>query len=463
MNMNELSKDIIKNIGGKENIVSLVHCATRLRFTLDSIENINKSALENLDGVMGVVASGGQAQIIIGTKVGQVYDAINDELGITSGESKKTEEGDKKAKGEKKEGNPIMRAIMVVPKVFTPILPAFVASSLLKALIAILNLTELIDVGSTTFQMLTIASDVAFFFLPILIAVSAARYFKTNIYMAAIIAAVLIHPSFAALIEAGGPITLFGLPVPLVKYGSSLIPSIIGVWILSYVEGFFNKHITESLRFVFAPLLTFLVMFVIMFVVVGPLGYYVGTLLATLMINLYDTAGVAAIVLIAVFKPFLVMTGMHYALAAAFLPVFIMQGYDAFYMVTSILPNLGQAGAAFGVFLRAKNKKLKAIALSTSFSAFMGITEPALFGINLKYKRPMIGAMTGAGVGALYAAIMGVKFIAMANFGIIGILGVMPEYMLHIVIAVIITLVVSTVVSFLLGINEKETDLPTLE
>lgn len=456
METEKLAKNIIKNVGGEENINNLVHCATRLRFTLADNDLVDKATLEEMDEVMGVVSSSGQAQIIIGNKVGQVYDAIIQETGEFS--------DSKSPKGpEKKEGNRLMQAIMVVPKVFTPILPAFVASSLMKAVLSILNITSLISADSSTLKMLTLASDVAFYFLPILIAVSAAKYFKTNIYLAAIIVAVLLHPGFTELISIGEPVSLLGLPVPLVNYGSSIIPAIIGVWILSYVEDFFNRMITENLRFIFAPLFTFMVMFFIMFVVVGPLGYYFGNFLASSMIKLYDTAGVAAIVLIAIFKPLLILTGMHYALAAAFLPVFTLQGYDAFYMVTSILPNLAQAGAAFGVSLRAKDKKLKALALSTSFSAFMGVTEPALFGINLKYKKPLIGAMIGAGTGALYAALMGVKFLAMANFGILGILGVMPEYMIHMVIAVIITLVVSVVATYILGIDETSASLPTMD
>lgn len=447
MDVNQLAKEIVKNVGGKKNIVNLVHCATRLRFTLSDNEKINAEELEKLDGVLGLVLNSAQPQIIIGNKVHEVCEAIYKQVGIT---------GEEKVENKKQDGNIFMRAIMIVPKVFTPVLPAFIACGLLKALFSVLQITGWMDASSTTYQILNFASDVAFYFLPILIAVSASKVFNANTYMAIAIVAILLHPTFAQMVQTGEAVSFLGLPVPLVNYGSSLIPAILGVWVLSYVEKFFYRYIPEILRFVFAPLLTFLTMLVIMFVAIGPLGYYCGTFLAKAMISLYDSAGIVAIVLIAVLKPFLVLAGMHYALAAAFLPVFVSTGVDAFYMVTSILPNLGQAGAAFGVFLKSKDKNVKSIALSTSFSAFMGITEPALFGVNLKYRRPMIGAMTGAGVGALYAAIMGVKFIAMANFGILGILGVMPKFMLHMVIAVIITLVVSTVITFVLGIDENK-------
>lgn len=447
MDVNQLAKEIVKNVGGKKNIVNLVHCATRLRFTLSDNKKINTEELEKLDGVLGLVLNSAQPQIIIGNKVHEVCEAIYKQVGIT---------GEEKVENKKQDGNIFMRAIMIVPKVFTPVLPAFIACGLLKALFSVLQITGWMDASSTTYQILNFASDVAFYFLPILIAVSASKVFNANTYMAIAIVAILLHPTFAQMVQTGEAVSFLGLPVPLVNYGSSLIPAILGVWVLSYVEKFFYRYIPEILRFVFAPLLTFLTMLVIMFVAIGPLGYYCGTFLAKAMISLYDSAGIVAIVLIAVLKPFLVLAGMHYALAAAFLPVFVSTGVDAFYMVTSILPNLGQAGAAFGVFLKSKDKNVKSIALSTSFSAFMGITEPALFGVNLKYRRPMIGAMTGAGVGALYAAIMGVKFIAMANFGILGILGVMPKFMLHMVIAVIITLVVSTVITFVLGIDENK-------
>ncbi|WKD59613.1 beta-glucoside-specific PTS transporter subunit IIABC [Corynebacterium caspium] len=447
MDKNKLAKDIIENVGGKENITGLVHCATRLRFSLADAKKVNDAQLNNLDGVLGVVANAAQPQVIIGNQVASVYEEITKEIGPVATDS---------AAAPKQDGNLAMRIIMIVPKVFTPILPAFVASSLLKALLAILLLAKVVANDSTTYQMLSLASDVAFFFLPILIAVSAAKVFKANPYMAAIIIAVLIHPSFQKMIAAGDPIHLAGIPVPLVNYGSSLIPAILGVWILSYVERFFNRLFPDSLRFVFAPLCTFLVMFFIMFTAIGPIGFYIGTALAAIMVKLYSTAGVVAIVVIAVLKPFLILTGMHYALAAAFLPVFTTLGYDAFYMITAILPNLGQAGAAFGVGVRAKDKKLKALAFSTSFSAFMGITEPALFGINLKYRRPLVGAMIGSGLGGLYAGIMGVKFIAMANFGIIGILGVMPQYLIHIIIAAVITLVASALATIIIGFDESQ-------
>lgn len=453
MDINKLAREIVKNVGGKKNIVNLVHCATRLRFTLSDNKKINEEELNKLDGVLGIVLNSAQPQIIIGNKVHEVCEAIYEQIGMN---------GEEKTENTKQDGNIFMRAIMIVPKVFTPVLPAFIACGLLKALFSVLQITGWIDASSSTYQILNFASDVAFYFLPILIAASAAKIFKANTYMAIVIVAILLHPTFSQMVATGEAVTIFGLPVPLINYGSSLIPAILGVWVLSYVEKFFYRYIPEILRFVFAPLLTFLVMLVIMFVVIGPIGYYCGTYLAKAMVSLYDSAGIVAIVLIAVVKPFLVLAGMHYALAAAFLPVFVSTGYDAFYMVTSILPNLGQAGAAFGVFLKSKDKKVKSIALSTSFSAFMGITEPALFGVNLKYRRPMIGAMAGAGVGAFYAALMGVKFIAMANFGILGILGVMPKFMLHMVIAVIITLVISAAVTFILGIDEekKNTDCP---
>ncbi len=447
MELKQLAADIITHVGGEENIKGLEHCATRLRFTLKDFKLADEKKLEQLDGVMGVVKNSAQLQVIIGTSVHDVCEAIYAQTNISAAaNNEKT----------KKEGNLFMRILAVIPQVFTPILPVIMAGGLLKAVFAILLPLNILNAASPTYQILNFASDVGFYFLPIFVAVSAAKVFKTNMFMAAMIGATLLHPSWTTMVGAGETITLLGLPVALVSYSSTMLPSIIGVWVLSYVDRFFNKYIPEFLKYVCVPLLTFIVMLVLMFVVIGPIGFYCGNYVATALMGIYDVAGWLAIVLIAAFKPLLVMTGMHYALTTAFLTMFTATGVDKFYMSASILANLGQAGATFGVFLKSKNTKTKSIALSTSFTAFMGITEPAMFGVTLKYKRPFAAAMIGAATGALYAAIIGIEFVAMTGVGITGILGVLPQYMVHILIACVITLIVSAVLTYILGFDEEK-------
>lgn len=447
MELKQLASNIIEYVGGEKNIKALEHCSTRLRFTIKDNKKVDEKKLEQLDGVMGVIKGSAQLQVIIGTKVHDVCEEIYAQTNIQAGTGT---DGD-----DKKQGNIFMRVLAVIPQVFTPILPVIMAGGLLKAVFAILLPLNILNATSSTYQILNFASDVGFYFLPIFVAMSAAKVFKTNMYMAALIGAVLLHPSWSAIVGAKEAITLFGLPVALVSYSSTMLPSIIGVWVLAYVDRFFNKYIPEFLKYVFVPLCTFIVMLFLMFVIIGPIGFYCGTYVAEALMGIYDVAGWLAIVLIAAFKPLLVMTGMHYALTTAFLTMFTATGVDKFYLSASILANLGQSGATFGVFLKSKNTKTKSIALSTAFTAFMGITEPAMFGITLKYKRPFIGAMIGAAAGALYAALMGVQFVAMTGVGITGVLGALPQYLVHILIACGITMVVSAVVTYMLGFDEE--------
>lgn len=445
MNKKDLAATILHLVGGEHNVAALTHCATRLRFNIKDDKKVDKKKLEATEGIMGVVTSSAQLQIIIGTEVHDVCEEIYKQTQLMPGSD------DVK---DSKKVNIFMRALAIIPRVFTPILPAIMAGGLLKALFAILQLTGILDAASTTYQILNFASDVSFYFLPILIAVSASNVFKTNTYLSVAVVAVLLHPSWTGMIDAKEAVSLFGITVPLVSYASTMIPAILGIWIMSYVERFFNKYVPEALKYVFAPLLTFLVMLCLMFIIIGPIGFYCGTYVSMALMSIYDVAGWLAIVLIAAFKPLLVMTGMHYALTTAFLTMFTATGVDKFYMSASILANLAQSGATFGVFLKSKNKKMKSIALSTSFTALMGITEPALFGVTLKYKKTFISAMIGAAVGALYAALAGVQFITMAGVGILGLLGVIPQFMIHMIIAAIITLVVSAGLTIVWGYRD---------
>lgn len=445
MNKKELAKSIIQLVGGENNVEGLEHCATRLRFTLRDYKKVESAKIEKLDGVMGVVNNSSQFQIIIGNQVHEVCEEIYSQMNIDIANNNQEKR--------KKEGNIFMRALAIIPRVFTPILPVLTAAGLLKALITILQMTG-VDTTSSTYVIINLVSDVGFYFMPVFVAISASKVFKTSTYMAIMIAAMLLHPNWSALVSANEAISLFGLPVALVSYSSSMLPALLGVWILSYIEKFFNKYIPELLQFICTPLLTALVMMILMFVVIGPLGFYCGEVISSILMSIYDVAGWIAIVLIAAFKPLLVMTGMHYALTTAFITMFTSLGVDKFYLSASILSNLAQGGAAFGVFLRTKDKKLKTIALSTSFTAVMGITEPAMFGITLKYKRPFVAAMIGAAVGALYAAITGVEFIAMAGVGILGIIGVVPQFIVHMIIASIITFVISAILTVVFGFEE---------
>jgi len=448
MNYKDLGKRIVKLVGGESNIESLTHCATRLRFSIIDYNKVNVEGLNALAGVFGVVKSSVQLQVIIGNNVPDVYEAIYE----LTNQATSMNEG----KDSNKKQNPIMRVIAVIPKVFTPILPVLVACGMLKALFAIAVMFKWIDNTTQTFIIFNYISDIVFYFLPFFVAVSSAKEFKANTYMSLALAGILLHPTFVGLVNAREAVHLFGLPVQLMNYASSLVPIIMGVYCLSKLESLLKKVIPDFLQFIFLPMFELLIMAILMLVIIGPAGSYLSKYVTDIFFGMYEVVGIPAIILMAAFKPLIVATGMHYGFTAAFMTTFSATGMDKFYVPASILANIAQGGAAFGVGLRAKSAELKSVAFSTSFSAIMGITEPAMFGITLKYKKPMIAAMIGAAAGGLYIGIMGVKIIAMTGVSILGVLGSAPESMMHFSIGSAITIIVSAIVAFVLGFNEED-------
>ena len=457
MNLENFVKQIVTYVGGEKNVLGLSHCATRLRFTLKNNKKVEIEKIKELDEVLGVVSTTEQLQIIVGNQVDRYYDAIVSKYQFNL---------DNVVKEEKAEGNIFMRAISVVPKVFGPILQVLTVSGMLKVILSLLTIFKVLPSDNSTYIFLNYISDICFYFLPIFVAVSASKVFKTNTYFAVVIACILLHPTYTGIVAEGGNATIFGLPVALISYSSTMLPVLISTWILSYVEKFFKKVIPSALSFLLVPVLTIVVMAVITLVVIGPLGYYLGIYVGNFILSFYNVAGVLAVVVVSALKPLLVATGMHATLTTIFLQMFMTNGYDLFYLPASILSNLGQGGAALGVALRSKDIKTKSIGFSAAFSAIIGgITEPALYGITMKYKKAMAAAMIGSAFGGLYTGIIGVTYVAPAGMGITGALGIMPEFMIHGVISYVITLVISIVLGYLFGeeaknkIEEKTTDL----
>ena len=447
MNNKDLAKKIVELVGGESNIESLTHCSTRLRFSIKDDSKVGEEGLNALDGVFGIVKSSVQLQVIIGNNVPDVCEAIYSITNLSASTNS--------AKEVKKESNPIMRAIAIIPKVFTPILPVLVACGMLKALFTIAVMFKWIDNTTQTFIIFNYISDIVFYFLPFFVAVGSAKEFKANAYMSIALAGILLHPTFVSLVSAQEAVYLLGLPVQLVNYASSLMPIILGVYCLSKLEILLKKIIPQFIQFILLPMFELLIMGILMLIVIGPAGFYLSKYVTDIFFGLYNVVGIPAIVLMAALKPLIVMTGMHYGFTAAFMTTFSATGMDKFYLPASVLANIAQGGAAFGVGLRAKKTEVKSIAFSTSFSAIMGITEPAMFGITLKYKKPMIAAMIGAAVGALYVGIMNVRIIAVTGVSILGVLGAAPESMMHFAIGSAITIVASAIVAFVLGIDEE--------
>lgn len=418
MDTKDLSKKILVNIGGSQNVNNVTHCATRLRITVKNEAQINQDKIDGLAGILGSVNSGGQFQIIIGQNVGRVYEAFSAELEGSSDKVEKEEGLVETTIGDKKK-SVFSNILDTITGIFTPLLPAITAAAMIKTLLVLLNLFHLIDPTGGTYKVLTFAGDTAFYFMPVLVAFSASMKFKLNPYLGVLMGLLLIHPSFVEIVADKNPINLFGfLPVTLANYSSTVIPIMLIIWIASYVDRYADKFCPDAVKFFIRPLATFLVMIPLALVVVGPLGYLVGIGLE----NVIDAIQAHAIwvlpLIFGALSPIFIMTGMHYAITIPLvLQSISSNGFDML-GIGFLVANIAQGGAAFAVGRYAKATQVKSLAYSSGFTALLGITEPALYGVNLKYKKPFLAVMIAGGISGLLAGILSVKRMTFAPTGL---------------------------------------------
>ncbi len=439
--------DVLKLVGGEKNVDSVTHCATRLRFNLKDESIANGEAIKNVSGVMGVASSGGQYQVIIGNEVNKVYRALT-ELGHFS-----NQQSDAPAV---KKGR-FTTILDTIAGIFTPILPAMIGCAMIKAVLLILKTFNLVDLAGQFNTIMTFIGDAAYYFLPMLLAWSAAVKLKANVGLSLTVAGVLLHPSFMALMSAGEPITFLGLPVTPATYSSSVIPIILAVWILSYVERFAEKYSPSVIKSILKPLIILIVMAPLTLIVLGPLGAIAGNYLASGVGYINTHVGWLLSGVIGGAFPFLIMTGMHYSLGPVVLTAYAQTQKDSIVGPGMLMHNIAQGAAALAVGLRTKNKAFKQVALSTSVTALLGITEPALFGVNLRLKKPLIAVIIGGTVGGVYLGLFGV---ARAALGIAG-LATLPAFitenpwnLIHAAIGCVISFVVTFIMTLILGFED---------
>lgn len=461
MDYKALAKTILNDIGGKENVISFTHCATRLRFNLKDDNKTDKKHLEATPGVMGVVNKGGQFQVIIGSDVPNVYRELNIIGGFEETSSDKTE------KDKHDDRNVFVRILDTIAGIFTPIIPAITGAGILKAFMALLTAFGWIDTASQTYSILSVFSDAAFYFLPFLIAYSAARKLKCNPVMAMSIAGILLHPNFISMLnnvkETGEPLKFIGIPVTSATYSSSVIPIILSVWLMSYVEPIADKISPKPVKFFTKPLITLVITGAISITVLGPLGTIIGDGIAAGISFLNNYASWLVPLVIGAVSPLLVMSGTHYGLIPIGINNIATTGFDTIVGPGMLGSNIAQGGAAFAVALRTKNKIIRQEAYSSGITAVCGITEPALYGVNLKLKKPLIAAIIGGGASGLYLGITGVGRYTSGSPGLLALPGYIgTEGFTNITNAVIgsaIALVVSFVAALILGFDDpKESD-----
>ena len=452
MDYRKTAQDILDHVGGSKNIASAAHCATRLRLVITDNKKVSKEALENIDGVKGVVEASGQLQIILGTgTVNKVFAEFIDIAGITA--SSKAEA--KEAAAEKQ--NWFMRAIKLLGDIFVPIIPAIVASGFLMGIMNSLDFMNSngflhINTHSSIYVFANLFSNIAYTFLQILIAFSAAKAFGANQYLGAVIGMIMIHPSLqnAYTVATEGvqqtQSVFFGLfKIDMVGYQGHVIPVIIAVWILAVIEKKLHKIVPEVLDLFVTPLVSVFVTGYLTLSIVGPIFVWAeNAILGAIQWMLTLPLGIGSLIMGGLYAP-TVVTGIHQMYTA------IDIGQLAKYGVTYWLPlasaaNVAQGAAALAVGIKSKDKKIKSLALPSSLSAFMGITEPAIFGVNLRFFKPFIAGCIGGGCGALYASLvhLGAKGTGVTGiFGILLCLNQPLQYLIEMVIAVGVAFVIS--------------------
>ncbi|GFZ30159.1 hypothetical protein CSC2_06850 [Clostridium zeae] len=451
----KLANEILAYIGGTANIDDVYHCQTRLRFKLKDESKANKEALEKLDGVAKVIINGGVFQVVIGPHVKSVFEEIEKNVEPKSGKTEKIE-----AKINEKKS--ILGSVVdFVTGAFQPIIPALSGAGMIKALLALLVVFNLISKTSQTYTILNFFADGVFYFLPILLAFTEAQKLKCNPILAVSVACIMLHPTWGALVAKKEAVNFFGvIPFTLTTYTSSVIPIILVVLVQSYVEKWLEKYIPEAVKLVFVPMLTFLIMGTLALSILGPIGSVLGNYLAVFFTFLSTNASWAPAVIIGTFLPIMVMFGIHNGVA----PLGVMQmsnlGYDSIFGPGALCSNIAQGTAAFVVSLRTKDSKTKELATTAGITGLMGITEPALYGVNLPKKYPLIASMIGGGFGGLYAGLTHTHRFATGSSGLPAVLLYIGDntmqFLYNIIIALVISCVVTAVLTYILSLKYEK-------
>lgn len=451
MNYQKLGVDILALSGGKQNVSKLTHCATRLRFEFNDSDAVQADAIAKLPGVISVVDRGGQFQVVIGNDVQITYRAILNEIGEMNGQRTAS------SKEPQKKGGIFSQIISVISTTFTPVIPAITGAGMIKALLAILKLTGLISADSTTYRLLDTISDAAFFFLPVLLAYGASIKFACNPILAMTIAGALLHPNLAQLLASGGPISFIGIPVRLADYAGSVLPIILTVWIMSYIEQFAEKISPSMIKFFTKPMIVLLFTAPLALVVIGPFGIFLNDLVASGAAIIDGKASWLIPMLMGGLQPFLVITGTAWAMTPIATSQLTRNGFEMINGPGMLASNIAQGAATLCVAFKTKNKNLKQLASSAGFTALLGITEPSLYGVTLKLKKPLIAAMIGGGCAGIYAGLAGLVRYAFVSPGLAALpafIGENPMNIVHALITCAIAIVVTFALTWIMGFDD---------
>lgn len=441
MDYKNLATSILEKVGGKENVQNVVHCATRLRFTLKDDHIADREGIEGLRGVSGLVTSNGQFQVIIGPDVASVYGELSN-IGIGSSNEKKNK------------GNIINNLLDFIAGCFTPMVGVIAAGGMLQVLLSLLSMSGLLPETSDSYLVLYQISQAAFYFIPIYLGYSIASRFKIDPFLGMLLGGILVMPGLVSLLTQENGITLFGIGVPNVGYSASVVPILLGVWFMSFIYKFADRYVPNSVKFILRPLLTILIAAPIVLLFLGPLGVTIGNYVATFLNYLTNNFGPLAVMFMGAFAQLLVMTGMHTCLTPILLATLATYGYDNLIVPGMLLGIAGEAAVCIAAAIKTKDSEFKQLSISCAITSIMGISEPALYGVTLRLKKPLIGIIVGGALGGLYYGLMSVNTpVIIASFVAI------PSYsnIIHTIIGLAICMVTTFLFTWFMV---KDSDFP---
>ncbi len=459
MDFKTTSEQILELIGGKENLVSATHCATRLRLTIADFNKVNDAEVKKMPGILGTNILGDQYQIIIGPNVSDLYKVFTDVTGVAAAPA--VEEAPVKEKASFSVKGVINAMLDAISACVTPLIPIITAAGLVKLIVAILgpSMLNIVPETSSFIRLLTFVGDAGFYFFPFYVGYGAAKKFECNIPMALFMAGIMLHPTLIGIVSEGAPFSVYGIPMTLVNYSSNFISILLTVWVMSYVEKAITKIVPTSLRSLLYPLCMTLIMLPLMLCVLGPAGSWLGKGIAAAISALHSAVGPVAIGVVCALWPLLVSTGMHQALIAIAMGNIAVYGFDQSITVGGFLSSYPVIAIALVYILKAR-KEDKAQAVSNFVTlAAGGISEPAIFGMLLRYKKTLLYLFAGGFASGLYAGFMGVRTYLFGSANVLAALSFAGEYapsLVHGIIAAVIGFVVSFVLAWIFGIYGKE-------
>jgi len=437
MDFNKIGKEIIECVGGEKNIISLTHCYTRLRFELKDESLVQKEKIDRIEGVLKIVNSVGQFQVVVGNNVTKIYNAIMSDTKIE----------ESKVETASTEKSVFSKIVDTIAGVFTPCIGVMAACGMIAGLLIIIVKFGIISDKSGTYQVLNIVGNTATYFLPIILAVTASKKFKTNTMTSLVIAASLVNPSMIQLLASKEGVLFLGIKIIPAIYASTVIPIILSIWILSYVEKFLNKIIPEVLKIVFVPLFSLTIMVPATLLGFGPVGNSVANFLSYIYSSIINISPLVAGGFLGGLWGVFVMFGVHRTLIPIGISDMMAKGSTSLFAFTGMTA-FAQAGAALGVSIKTKDKDMKSVATSATITGLLGISEPAIYGVNLKYKKPMVYGIIGGCVGGMIAGYGGAQAYAPGMASVL----TLPIFFGNGFTSFVIGIAVAFIVSFLLTV-----------